>query len=98
MDRPEKVATPAEAATVVVPERVPDPGLAPKPTVTSAVEPVRLSKASRIRTVTAGVMEAPATVLVGCWPKTTLAGSAEVMLKVEEVAPANPPPAEAASV
>src|SRR5947207_3056907 len=98
MDRLEKVATPPEAFLVVVPLSVPDPGFVPMATVTLAVEEVRLLKASRIRTVTAGVMEAPAVVLVGCWPKATLAGAAGVMLKVEEVAPVMPPELDAASV
>jgi len=40
MERLEKVATPPDAATVVVPDSVPPPGLVPIATVMLAVEPV----------------------------------------------------------
>ena len=39
MDRPPNVATPATAATVLVPERVPLPALVPKSIVTELVSP-----------------------------------------------------------
>src|SRR5205814_1863568 len=66
MDRPGKVAVPATAATVAVPESVPPEGEpTPMATVTLAVEEVRLLAASRSWTVGAGVIETPETVLVG---------------------------------
>src|SRR5947209_15051250 len=71
MERLLKVAVPLTAATVVVPLRVPLLGLVPIAIVTLAVLLVRLPFASRICTVTAGVMDAPATVFVGCWPNTS---------------------------
>lgn len=45
---------------------------------------------SSIWTVTAGVMERPALVVVGCWPKTSWVAAAGVMLKVLLVAPVSP--------
>ena len=61
MERLEKVATPATAAMVSVPERVPVPGLAPMATVTLAVELVTVfAKASCTATRTAGAMATPA--------------------------------------
>ncbi len=62
-----KVATPAVATTVVVPESVPPAGLNPSATVTV---PLKLGtvfpSASRALTCTAGVIGAPASVGVGC--------------------------------
>src|SRR5206468_9500723 len=43
---PGNFATPATAATVVVPERVPLPGFAPSATVTLPVKPVEIGRAS----------------------------------------------------
>jgi hypothetical protein len=63
IERSENVATPATAALVNVPDSVCADGA----TVTFAVLPVRLPNWSRSRTVTAGVIGWPATVLVGCW-------------------------------
>src|SRR5436309_13238956 len=64
---PGNVATPATAATVVVPERVPLPGFAPSATVTLPVKPVAVFPCpSSAVTCTAGVMDAPAAVLLGC--------------------------------
>src|SRR5438105_3139406 len=67
MLRPVKVATPALAATVVVPESVPAAGL-----VLMAIEtlPLKLASvfpaASCAATLTAGAMAAPAVALPGC--------------------------------
>src|SRR2546427_232053 len=62
-----KVATPATAATVVVPDRLPPPGLFAIATVTLALKPVAvLPKASRAITSTWGVILAPAVAVLGC--------------------------------
>src|SRR2546425_853622 len=67
MPSPGNVATPATAATVVVPERVPLPGFAPSAIVTLPVKPVAVFPCpSSVVTCTAGVMDAPAAVLLGC--------------------------------
>src|SRR5712691_9156745 len=72
MLRVEKVATPFTAATVVVPASVPPAGLVPIARVTLLVAPVsRAPNWSRISTVTAGVIVAPAWVLIGCCTKAT---------------------------
>ena len=67
IDRSLKVATPLEAATVVVPDSVPPPGLVPIAAVTLAALAVRFPPASWICTVTAGLIDTPAVALVGCW-------------------------------
>ena len=90
MDRLAKVATPATAATVVVPDRVPPPGLVLSATVTLAVEAVRFPSASRMATFTAGVMAAPAVVLVGWTVMASLSAAAGVMLNAVLVAPVRP--------
>src|SRR2546428_12765733 len=67
MLRVENVATPATAATVAVPDRVPPPGLVPSAAVTLPLNPVAvLPSASRAVTCTAGAIVTPAVVLVGC--------------------------------
>src|SRR5512140_588389 len=77
MERLENVATPATAATVVVPDNVPPPGLAPIATVTFAVELVTVfPNASCTATCTAGLMALPAVALVGCTMNATLSGAA----------------------
>jgi len=77
------VATPATAATEVVPLRMPLLGAS----ATVEVSPVtRLLNWSRTRTVTAGVMATPATVVVGSTPKTRWLAAAGVMSKLVEVA------------
>src|SRR6266545_2238635 len=70
MERLLNVAMPPAALTVVVPPSVPPgPALLPIATVIDAVEDdTRLSLASRTRTVTAGVIDAPAAEFVGCCP------------------------------
>ena len=78
-----KVATPPEAATVVVPESVPPPGLVPIATLTLAVLEVRLPPASWICTVTAGVIVDAVCVLLGCCANASLAAAPTVMLKAE---------------
>src|SRR5439155_17735400 len=68
MERSEKVATPATAATVLVPDRVPPPGFAPAGIV-SVMLPVNwvavFPSPSRAVTCTGGVMMAPCGVLPG---------------------------------
>jgi hypothetical protein len=62
-----KVATPATAATVALPASVPPTGFVPRARVTVPVNPgTRFPWASRTFTCTAGVMTAPAVVVVGC--------------------------------
>src|SRR5437667_289830 len=95
MDRVEKVATPATAATVVVPESAPPPGLVPVATVMLAVELVAvLLNASCTVTRTAGAIATPATAFDGWTVNASLVAAAGLMLNAEEVVPVNP--AEAA--
>ena len=66
IDKFENVAVPPDAETLVVPLSVPPAGLFPIAILTVAVELITLSAASRISTLTAGVMRDPATVFDGC--------------------------------
>src|SRR6266849_3625663 len=67
MLRVENVVTPAVAATVAVPDRVPPPGMVPIAVETLPVNPVaELPSASKAVTCTAGAIVAPAVALVGC--------------------------------
>src|SRR5437868_5801066 len=96
MERLEKEATPLTAATLLVPDSVPPPGLVPIATVTLAVELVTvLPNASCTATWTGGEMAAPAVALVGCTANASFEAAAGVMLNAAEVAPVNP--AEAAA-
>src|SRR3954467_15306022 len=88
MERLEKVATPLDAASVVVPESVPPPGLAPMATVMLAVELVTVfPNASCTATCTGGLIAAPAVALVGWTMSATLEAAAGLMLNAAEVAP-----------
>src|SRR6185295_14515440 len=88
MDRLASVATPFTAATVVVPESAPPPGLVPIATVMLAVELVTvLLNASCTVTCTAGAMATPAVALDGCTVNASLVAAAGVMVKAPEVAP-----------
>src|SRR3989442_757888 len=88
MLRLEKVATPLTAATVVVPERVPLAGLVPIATVMLVVAVITvLPWASWTATCTAGVIAAPAAVLLGCTVKTSFAAAPALMLNALLVAP-----------
>src|SRR5688572_18380587 len=88
MDRLENVATPLTAATVVVPDSVPPPGLVPIATVMLAVELVTVfPNVSWTATCTAGEMFAPAVALVGWTVKATFEAAAALMLNPAEVAP-----------
>ena len=73
--RLENRATPATAATVVVPERVP-PGLVPSAIVTFPAKLfTALPAASCAVTCTAGVTAVPAVVLPGCTVKASCVGA-----------------------
>ena len=63
------------------------------PTVTVSVLSLvtRLPNWSSILTVTAGVMAAPAVVLLGCTPKTSWLAAAGVTVKLLEAGPVRPP-------
>src|SRR5256885_2858063 len=88
MERLDKVATPFAAATVVVPDSVPPPGLVPIATVTLAVELVTvLLNASCTVTCTGGAIATPATAFVGWTVKASLVAAAGVMLNPVDVAP-----------
>src|SRR5262245_50075350 len=88
MERLENVATPPTAATVVVPDSVPPPGLKPMATVMLAVELVTVfPNVSCTATCTAGLIAAPAVVLVGCTVKASREAPAGLMVNAVEVAP-----------
>src|SRR2546430_2348650 len=83
----ENVATPPLAATVAVPESVPPPALVPIATVTFPVNPVAvLLLASSAVTCAAGVIAAPADVLLGCTEKTSCVAVPAVILNAVLVA------------
>jgi len=82
MLRFENVATPATAATVVVPESVPPPAFVPIAATTFAVYAVAmLLLASRALTTTDGAMDTPAVALVGCVTNARCVARPGVMLK-----------------
>src|SRR5438034_1079389 len=84
----EKVATPATAAAVAVPERAPPAGFVPIATVTAPLKPgTGFPRASRAVTCTAGVMAAPAVVLLGCVVKASWAADPGVTAKAALVVP-----------
>src|SRR5256885_16324777 len=83
---PGNVATPATAATVLVPDKVPLLGFVPIATVMFPVNPLAvLPLASWAVIWTAGVIAAPATVLVGWTLKTSAVAAPAVMLDRERV-------------
>src|SRR5207249_5732483 len=93
-----KVATPATADTVVVPERVPPPGLCSIATVTLPVNvSTAFPSASRATTGTGGAMVAPAvghgavgSPGIRCGVNVTWVGAPALIVKKELVAPARP--------
>src|SRR5512147_461569 len=90
MERSLKVATPALADAVVVPDSVPPPGLVPMAIVMLALELVTvLLNWSCTVTCTAGVMDTPATALVGWTVNASFVAAAGLMLNADEVAPAS---------
>src|SRR5436190_23584835 len=91
MPSPGNVATPATAATVVVPERVPLPGFAPSAIVTLPVKPVAVFPCpSSAVTCTAGVMDAPAAVLDGSIVNASRVAAPGVTVNAALVAPVTP--------
>src|SRR5438874_11427239 len=88
MLRVENVATPLAAATVVVPAKAPPPGFVPIAAVTLPLNPVAvLPCASWTVTCTAGVIVAPAVVLVGCTVKMSCLAGPVVMVNGADVVP-----------
>src|SRR5438445_457818 len=82
------VATPLTAATVVVPARAPLAGLVPIASVMLMVAVVTVFPwASWTATCVAGVIAAPAAVLLGCTVKTSFAAAPAPMLNALLVAP-----------
>src|SRR5438309_11102906 len=78
---PEKLATPATAATVLVPDKVPLLGFVPIATVMFPVNPLAvLPLASWAVTSTAGVIAAPAVVVLGCTLNTSCVAVPAVIL------------------
>src|SRR5256885_16480041 len=93
MLRVENVAKPLAAATVVVPARAPPPGFVPIAAVTLPLNPVAvLPCASWTVTCTAGVIVAPAAVLVGCTLNTSCLAAPGVMVRGAAGAPTRPAP------
>src|SRR5207247_10394370 len=88
---PGNVATPATAATVVVPERVPLPGFAPSATVTLPVKPVAVFPCpARAVAGRAGVIDAPAAGLVGCTANTSCVAVPAAMVHAALAVPVAP--------
>lgn len=100
MERPAKVATPADTVTAEPPVSVPAPGLFPMARVTVVVLlPVStLPLASSTATVTAGEMAEPACALLGPWMNTRLFAAPGVTVKADEVAVVNDGVLDAANV
>jgi hypothetical protein len=94
IESPEKIEMPAEAGTVVVPDRmapaVPVPGV-----IATVMFPAKLvavlPNASCAATRTDGLMLAPAVVVVGCTVKASRVAVPGVMLKALLVSGANAP-------
>jgi hypothetical protein len=83
-----KVATPATAGTVAVPDSVALPGLAPSATVTAPVKAVAvLPILSRAVTTTAGVIASPAVSALGWVVKNSATAGAGLTLNAALVAP-----------
>src|SRR6266576_2007542 len=95
---PGNVASPATAATVLVPDKVPVPGFVPIATVMFPVNPLAvLPLASWAVTWTAGVIAAPAVVVLGCTENTNCVAVPAVILNAVLV-PVTGPGALAVSV
>src|SRR4051812_41853371 len=88
MDRVENVGMPATAATVLLPDSVPPPGLVPIATVMLTVEPVTvLLNWSCTVTRTGGAIATPATAFAGWVVKASFEAAAGLMLNAADVAP-----------
>src|SRR5207245_270744 len=93
---PENVATPPTAATVFVPDRVPVLGFVPIATVTFAVNPLAVLPLPSWAVIwTAGVISAPAVVVLGCTAKTSCVAVPAAMLNAALVVLPAPVPARA---
>src|SRR5204863_289883 len=91
IDSPANVATPPDAAWVAVPDKAPPDGLVPMASDTFPVNPVAvLLLASRAVTCTAGVIAAPADVVLGCTENTSCVAVPAVILNAVLVAVAGP--------
>src|SRR5438445_138255 len=87
IDSPANVATPPDAAWVAVPDKAPPDGLVPMASVTLPVNPVAvLLLASSAVTCTAGVIAAPADVVLGSTENTSCVAVPAVMLNAVLVA------------
>src|SRR5205807_1070030 len=88
---PGNVATPATAATVVVPERVPLPGFAPSAPATLLQKPGTVFPCpSSAVTCIAGVIAAPATVLLGCTVNHSCIAAPAFILSLHDALPISP--------
>src|SRR5436190_2234139 len=88
MERLEKEARPPDAVTVVVPDRIPPPGLVPMATVMLAAELVTVfPNVSCTATWTAGLTATPAVALVGCAVKASRFAAAGLTLNAALDAP-----------
>src|SRR5512144_292090 len=85
-----KDATPATAATVVVPDRVPVPGLVPMETVTSPVKPGTGFPTASCAVTAIVAIGVPATVVVGCVVNTSLEAAPTETSNGEDVASLRP--------
>src|SRR5437870_12125441 len=85
MLRFETVATPFTAATLVVPARVPPPGLVPIAMVTVPVKPATVLPASSCAaTCTGGEIGLPAVVVLGWTTNASRVAAGEVVARSEE--------------
>src|SRR5437773_1746529 len=83
-----KVATPAIAANVLVPDNLPPAGFVAIATVTLPAKPVAvLPNASRTVTSMSGVIRAPALAVLGCTVKTSWVANPGVIVNGTLVAP-----------
>src|SRR5437899_1337153 len=90
IDKSENVASPPTAATVVVPDNVPLPGLL-SVTVTCPVKVVaRFPSPSSARTFTAGLKLLPPVIVLGCVPNTSWVTGPAMILNELLVAVPNP--------
>src|SRR5882762_8023918 len=86
----ENVATPATAFTIVVPLSDADGFVPPAIVIWFVADVTALPRLSSIVTCTAGVIIAPAVVVVGCTVNASFAAAPTVTLNAPLVAPASP--------
>src|SRR5205823_232238 len=98
MRRSAKVATPATAFTLRVPDNGPPPGFAPRATVIAPVKPgTTLPRSEERRAGKAGVTTRPAYLALGCWVNWSWVAGGGVMVN-EALGASGSPPAMARSV